>query len=175
MKCKEKIALDVCDIYPFLEEYRRRRHNVDFDGFDAAGILAGWERHSTAPNGLPRICGMCEKRHKSLVFYNVQSIESLKGNIDGIYTPLGVYGFNFNPTILMFHTDYDKISNIRIATTNNDFVITFLPQKYYNEVKWQFDLNITDKDMVVMYIVRKSKFTKSEIEFLKEAMVWEEI
>lgn len=171
-KNKMKIAEDICDIFTFLKEYKKKEYNKDFDGFDATGILLGWLRYSHNENGFPRICGMKEQRHTSLVMYKYVDKSLIKTDPNCIMSQLDYLEFTFRPTFLAFNTEYNKIDNIKMASTNWNCVATILPKKYLEELQWLFSFELDDSKAMLMYVIRKGAFTNKQISNLKEVIEW---
>lgn len=166
---KAKMADRICDLYPFFRPYRNKHFSIDYDAFDAVGILMGWLRYSRDDKGRPRICGIREKRHVSMVCYAYITLEELKRY--GCYANLlGNVKWEIEPLLLMYNTNYTKHENIRMASSNWDAVVTVLPNSQISATCWKFGLEQDNRKIMLMYVFRKGKYKKSVIEEIKYAL-----
>lgn len=152
---KFKMATELCRIYPFFDSYRCRRFSTDFDAFDALGILMGYLKYSHNEKGQHKICGTIEKRHKTIVGYAYVDKNSLSfpGTVD---EKLGILRYSLIPAVLSFNAEYSVAQNIKMASSNWNFVVTVLPDKYLQPLMWQFDFKEDKGKVMVLFIFKKS-------------------
>lgn len=175
-RCNNKrlIAFDVCQLMPQFKQYWGLHYASDYDAFDAAGILLGYLRYAFDEKGRRRICGIKEKRHVSLVFYSYVDKVELNSNPYALTDQLGNCRYEIEPTLLYFNTEFNKYDNIRMASSNWNSVVTYLPDKYTEELQWLFGFDKDPNKIMVMYVFRKGSLTAGQIRELKIALPWNE-
>lgn len=151
---KVKMAKELCRYYPFFEEYRKQRFSTDYDSFDAVGILTGYLRYAHDDNGHRVICGMTEKRHKTIVCYRYVDKSELRFP-DVVEDSLGGLRYALTPTLLGFNNNYNVMQNIKMASSNWNFVVTILPRQYIQPMQWLFDFREDPNKVMLMFIFRK--------------------
>lgn len=174
---KRFIAEDLCDLKPNLRYYLDKTRAKDYDAFDACSILTGYKLCAFTETGQEKIFGTPEKRHMTTVFYRYVSINDL--NTDTRKTLVGFMGPSttyFNPKFKVYNDDYDRIKNYVVASSNDDFTITMLPSSSLNSLHWKYNFEIDPDKIMLAYIVRKNKFTTTDLNYLKRNMpMWEDI
>lgn len=165
IKSKAKMADEMCLMFPFFREYRNRHFSYDYDAFDAIGILIGYMKYAFNENGQRMICGTIEKRHATLVFYNYVRTEELRDPY-ALIDKLGNLKYAFTPFMLLYNPNYSETENIKMASSNWKFVITFLPKNSITRLQWQFGFKADDDRVMVAYIFRRSFLKKSYIDEL---------
>ena len=173
-KSKTLMADAICNILPPLYNYKILHFAKDYDGFDACGILLGYHMYSHTSNGTPRICGIKEQRHVSFVAYFKIAASEIK-DTESLKAPLQLALNDLNPVILAYNTSYNRHDNIRMATSNWNAVITILPPKYTEELCWQFNVDVSDGDVCIMYAIRKGRFSQKVMNYLEKALPCHEL
>lgn len=153
---KACIAEDICDIIPAFNKYRKVYAAKDYDGFDAFGVLLGYLRYAFTEEGVPLICGKVEKRHTSFVGYRY--IPIVEANPDTINDFLGDAVKIFKPKFLQFNDRYNKFTNVRMATSNNECSYTIFPEECLDVLKWEFDIEPQDDHVLVAYLFNYSHY-----------------
>lgn len=168
---KRCIAEDLVDTVPELEQYFDTYPYTDYDSFDAFGILTGFNKYAFADNGVMLIHGMKEKTHVSTVGYRWIDHSEFKN----VLKDLNGFDLLVKPSFLGFNEKYNLYDNIRMATTNWDFVITAIPEKELEPFMWKYNIDIDEPDKVMVgYFVRKGALTKRGIDFFKQEVPWNE-
>ena len=167
--CKNLIAEDVTALYPLLDPYLRCTPAKDYDSFDAMGIIHGYLDYAYDEQGRPKICGLEEKTHTSLVAYRPLAPEILT-QPNALY-----YGFNgceraLDMKYLIYNTRYNLNKNIRMATSNNKAVATVIPDKYVPALQLEFGFDYAPGSVCCAYMLRKGKLTAREQSFINEIL-----
>ena len=181
---KSCIADDICDKVPAFRGYYNCGHSKDYDAFDAFGILFGFWMYAFTPEGYPLICGAVEKRHTSLVCYRYlpREIASDKAKLNKMF---GEALCLYNPIFRVYNERYNKFENIRMASSSNYQALrvtkaltyctyTILPDSFMDTLKWQFDVEVKEDHVMLMYVLNKSVFQGSAIKTIKEVLPWNE-
>ena len=162
---KECIADDICDIYPEFRKYKNVYATKDYDGFDAFGILLGHKRYAYTEDGIPLICGKVESRHTSFVGYRYVDVDEIKaGKVNDF---LGKALTIFKPAYRMYNGRYNKYQNIRMATSNRDCTYTIMPDKEFNVLRWQYDLEPKEGNVLMAYMFNYSHYPQATKTALK--------
>lgn len=170
---KSEVALDVVDIYPDLQIYYNGYRLTDYDSFDALGILEGFCRYAFDSSGNELIHGSVEKRHVSFVCYKWVSLQDIKDNARQAL--FGDALSDLELTSLMYNERYDMHTNIRMASSNYDAIVTVIPTKELQPFQWRFGIDITDRQhALVMLVFRKAALRVSECEALNRIFEWKE-
>lgn len=171
---KRAIAEDICDAKPHLREFFKLSQAKDLDAYDACGILMGYKKLCFV-DGWPRIFGYLEKRHVTEVFYRYVSESEFQQNMkDTLY---GVFEDTlpiFKPKFKVYNDDYDLNRNYRMASSNDNFVITYLPKSAVQRLQWKFNFDADPNKIMLAYIVRKGAYKTGEIGYLESIMPWHE-
>ena len=155
------IAEDLCDVIPALKKYKQGLNKGDLDSFDALGLLPGWEQHYFTVDGQAKIAGSKELSHKTFVGYLWLSEEDIDTEVQRILTRLmPVLG---SPKALQFNERYDLLDNIAIASTENDFVVAVIPEKYLQQFQWKLEIDITEEKDLIAFIIRKGNVSVSNM------------
>lgn len=163
---KGAIAEDLCDAFPVLRPYFELGIGGDFDSFDALGILLGYDLYAYTDDGRKRISGTKEKTHKSFVGY--QWVNSDEIGPDFAQKTLGLMAQYLKPEILEYNEDYSFAENVMMATTNNDAVISIVPDKLLQQFQWKFGIDVSDKSRcLIMFAFRCGHFSLSEMDYLR--------
>lgn len=171
---KMAIAEDICDAKPHLKEFFRLTQAKDLDAYDACGILMGYKKLCFV-DGWPCIFGYLEKRHVTEVFYRYVSESEFQENMkETMYGVFNGAAFIFKPKFKVYNDDYDLNRNYRMASSNDNFVVTYLPKSAVQRLQWKFDFNAEPGNMMLAYIVRKNAYKPNEIKFLEAIMPWHE-
>lgn len=173
MRKKECIADDLCDLFPEFRGYLDMHYSKDLDAFDALGILTGYEKYAYTEDGVPQICGTIEKRHTSLVCYTYVDARAAT-SLDNLTYYMGDAVKIFKPKFKMFNLKKNKTENIRMASSNDPCIVTLLPHKYLNELRWKFDIQEKEGYVLVAFILNTSKFPSSSLNALKGVLPWNE-
>lgn len=175
MKDKREVASDIVDIYPMLGRYFSQYPFSDFDSFDACGILTGYIRYAyDAATGLERIHGTEEKTHVSLVGYAWLDNEKATNPVKEVFKFDGAEMI-FKPKFLLFNTSKKLVENIRIASSNYDFVWTIIPKEFLKPFMFKYGVDIDDESKtMVAFISRKSNFSNVELRTFEEFLPWNE-
>ena len=164
---KRCIADDICDTYPMFREYFNYGLNKDFDGFDAVGILTGYRRYAFTEEGIPLICGQCEKRHTSFVWYRYVPLEMIQDK-EKLNEVFGLSYIKVKPEFRMYNTRYNKHKNIRMASSNTNYCIyTILDTKQFDVIKWKYEIEEKPDHILLMYVMNASKTPVGLLNLLK--------
>ena len=162
---KGAVAEDLIDLIPELGNYYNLGIGGDLDSFDALGAILGYQKYAYTPEGYKKICGEKEKSHYSLVGY--KWIDGNAMNQDFLAGWLGEAFSLVKPVLLEYNTEYSFIENVMMASTNNDAVITMLPQAELQQFQWKFNIDITEKNKVMIaLILRTGHYPKSVIDYI---------
>ena len=170
---KACIAEDVCDIFPLLDEYKKRKISKDFDGFDAAGVLLGYTMYAYSPNGSMLIHGEEEKRHVSFVCYKYVRKDSL----GGFNFKQELFGYRhpyFSPKALGYNNRYSRFKNIRMASSNWKCVLTVLPDSEVKTLRFRFPIQEDTNYCMVMIVFSKKYLTKTNKDYLESQFPFHE-
>lgn len=169
---KSAIAEDLSDMYPCLRYYFTTYPYTDYDSFDALGLIVGYLQYAYDKNGVRQICGTKEKTHTSLACYKWVSLEELSNGVPSI---LKEAYFVFHPKFLSFNNKYDLADNARMASSNNDAIITLLPEYTNYTLQWKYGFDVSESNHVMlMLVIRKGAFSSGEIGALKVLFPWNE-
>lgn len=170
---KRFIAEDIVDKFPLLKGYLSICPSSDYDSFDATGVLNGFLKYAFDDSGHEMIHGVKEKTHVSLVGYawvdrdKESSALYALGGVDAVRL--------FKPKYLVYNADATLHSNVRMASSNWDFVYTVLPCSVLDQFMWKYGIDPEDQTKVmIMYVVRKGRFTNAQLEYFKENVPWNE-
>lgn len=166
VKNKKAMASLLCRTFPLLQNYLNLHFSTDCDGFDACGIILGYIMYSHTKGGMPRICGIKEQRHVSLVCYAQVAKSEITGR-DALCRPLGEANYSCSPVMLAYNTDYNRHDNIRMASSNWDAVVTVLPAKQTEELCWRFGFVPDNDKAIIMFVFRKGHYTDGAINAIK--------
>ena len=166
VKNKKAMASLLCRTFPLLQNYLNLHFSTDCDGFDACGIILGYIMYSHTKSGMPRICGIKEQRHVSLVCYAQVAKSEITGR-DALCRPLGEANYSCSPVMLAYNTDYNRHDNIRMASSNWDAVVTVLPAKQTEELCWRFGFVPDNDKAIIMFVFRKGHYTDGAIRAIK--------
>ena len=166
VKNKKAMASLLCRIFPLLQNYLNLHFSTDCDGFDACGIILGYIMYSHTKSGMPRICGIKEQRHVSLVCYAQVAKSEITGR-DALCRPLGEANYSCSPVMLAYNTDYNRHDNIRMASSNWDAVVSVLPAKQTEELCWRFGFVPDNDKAIIMFVFRKGHYTDGAINAIK--------
>lgn len=172
-KVKEEVAADVVDMFPALKPYYNTYPWSDYDSFDATGILNGFLRYAFDQEGNEKIHGVKEKRHTSLVGYlwcKRDDPEVLPRTFGGLtaFVSLGA-------KYLVYNENATLHDNVRMASSNYDFVLTTLPRETLSQFEWKYDIDREEEDKVMlMMVMRVGHFTNGMIDFFKSHVPWHE-
>ena len=162
---KGAVAEDLIDLIPELGNYYNLGIGGDLDSFDALGAILGYQKYAYTPEGYKKICGEKEKSHYSLVGY--KWIDGNAMDQDFLAGWLGEAFSLVKPVLLEYNTEYSFIENVMMASTNNDAVITMLPQAELQQFQWKFNIDITEKNKVMIaLILRTGHYPKSVIDYI---------
>ena len=163
---KGAVAEDLCDAIPSLAAYKNSLTKGDLDSFDALGILLGYRKYAFSEDGGAKISGAKEKSHSTFVGYRWENNDDITDTY--VKDVLGVaYGI-LQPVFLEFNEDYNLCENFTMASTNNDVVITIIPEKYLQAYQWKLGINIQEPNKVlVAFIFRKGHFSVSEFKAIQ--------
>jgi len=170
-KNKRCIAEDLSDRFPMVGRYLDTYPFKDYDSFDACGILFGYRKYAFCDDGSPKIHGTIEKRHRALVGY--QWLDA--SNPGGAIGCLGDFVRIKEPAVLNFNEKYNLYENIRMASSNNDFVLTVVPHGLLGGLMWKYGVDPDDESkFMVMYVLRVGSFSAPEIRMFKGLVPWNE-
>lgn len=170
-KSKECVADDLADKIPLLRGYLTSYPFSSYDSFDACGILYGFKKYAFNDDGQEQIHGVIEKKHVSLVGYQWVDAD----NIGNCCSTLGDFVKNWTPKVLAFNERYNLHTNIRMASSNNDFVVTIVPRNFLEPFMWKYGINIDDTTKrLVMYVLRKGRMRNSDIAWFCGDVPWNE-
>ncbi len=172
---KRFIAEDVTDRFPLLREYLEGDHfsGYDYDAFDATGILNGFLEYAFTEDGTEMIHGIKEKTHVTLVGYawvnKDEPSSALKAMGGEVAEKI------FKPKFLYYNNSFTLHDNTRVASSNWDFVYTILPITVLDQFMWKYGIDPLDQSKVmIMYVVRKSRFSNGQLEYFREMLPWNE-
>lgn len=165
-KDKAAIASDITDLFPVLKTYYNMYPYSDYDSFDAAGIIYGYLQYAFDENGNRLICGERERTHISFVCYQWVPVGDISAKF--IKESFGNFYALFKPKYLVYNSRYNMLTNVRMASTNNDAVVTIVPREELQAFQWKFGIDASDQTHVLlMYVFRKGAYTSSYIKTLK--------
>ena len=161
---KRAIADDICDRFPLLRSYFSRGFSTDYDAFDAVGILHGFISNTFDEFGNRKVSGTMEHRNKPVAFFKYLSMEELRdSNI--VYKGLGFKMEKTPPKVLTYNTNYSFYENIRLCSSNTGFAVVMINNaQVYTSLCWEFDIDMKQNHHFVMFVFRKSAFTKNQLE-----------
>lgn len=166
-KIKSAIAEDLCDRFIMLSEYKMKYLFTDYDSFDACGILNGFLEYAYC-DGMPCIHGTIEKTHVAIVGY--LWVDSDKLDCSQI---LGDFTKVLRPKLLAMNPEKNLNENIRMASSNNRCVMTILPRKYLDALRWELGVDVDEPGKtMLMLVLRKSEFTFKTLECFNELVPW---
>lgn len=172
---KAEVAQDLVDNYPGLEYYYKFYHTDDYDSFDALGIILGYIRYAFTDDGYPRIHGIKEKRHVSLVLYDWIDWDESEAFEKNVQLGLGDNLQAFEPYILRYNDNYSLHDNIRMASSNYNCVATILPHDELLQFKWKYGVNTDEPNKQMMAIImRRGEYTNGFVNSAKKAYPWNE-
>lgn len=172
-KVKSEVAADVVDMFPALAPYYNNYPWSDYDSFDATGILNGFLCYAFDKDGNEKIHGVKEKRHTSLVGYvwcDCNDAGILQRTFHG-ETALA----SLDPKFLIYNENATLHDNVRMASSNYDFIVTVLPRDTLSQFEWKYDIESDDESkMMLMMVMRTSRFTNGTVNFFKSCVPWNE-
>lgn len=158
---KGAIAEDLCDLIPSLAAYKNSLNQGDLDSLDALGIVLGYRKYAFSENGDAKISGVKEKSHNTFIGYRWEDNDAITETY--VKDVLGVAAEVITPVLLEFNEDYNLSENFMMASTNNDAVITIIPEKYLQSYQWKLGIDITEPGKVLIaFIFRKGHYSVSE-------------
>lgn len=164
---KGAVAEDLIDLIPELKHYFDLGLSGDLDSFDALGAILGYQKYAYTPEGYKRICGEKEKSHYSLVGYKWIDGEKMDQNF--LMEWLGEAYDMIKPVLLEYNTEYSFLENVMMASTNNDAVITILPQSELQQFQWKFGIDIMEKNKIMLaLILRTGHYPKAVIDYVTQ-------
>lgn len=167
---KLAVAEDISERFPLLLPYYVHYPYTDYDSFDACGILNGYMQYAFNSVGEPQIHGSIEKRHVSVVGYRWVDSAKVGENSEAFSCFCACH----RPEVLAFNERYNLHENIRMASSSHEFVITILPKQLLQPFMWKYDIDIDEDKTMVMYVLRKGKFSSADMALFKEAVPWNE-
>lgn len=164
---KGAIAEDLCDAFPVLQEYYKVYRGGDLDSFDALGILIGYQLYAYTGDGSKQICGVREKSHKSFVGYVWVDGDSINDSFCQMV--LGDMAKCVKVEALSYNNDYSFAENVMMATSNNDAVMSLIPQDQLQAFQWKFGIDIKEPNkFLVMFAFRSGHFSIGEMNYLNK-------
>lgn len=175
-KNKAMIAEDVCKILPYFNDYRKLHYSIDYDAFDACGILLGYLCAAYEPDGSRKIYSIMEKRHTSLVYYRyVKRTDFLEKVPHDVVFGEGYYIYSDCP-ILMYNRSYKFLDNVVMAGSEFPMSITFLPDSEVTRLQFLYDFQKDPDYMMAAVICNKGKLKSSVLSAMRTRFdMWEEI
>lgn len=167
------VADDLCDVFPGLVKYRFGLNKGDLDSYDALGILLGGLLHNFTTDGQTKIAGEKELSHKTFIGYlwvdETEISDAMTACMNKFKNVLG------QPKVLQFNERYDVLDNYTIASTENDFAVTIIPDKYLQQFQWKLGIDISEPNKVLLaFIVRKGHMSVSNMRVLSEYFTLQE-
>lgn len=170
---KYEVASDVVDLYPGLRGYFDTYPFSDYDSFDALGILDGFEKYAFDKSGNEMIHGSIEKRHNSFVCYDWVDRAAIGENIE---KRLGELLPCLKLRALVYNERYDFYTNVRMASSNYDAVITMLPDCELQKFQWRYNFDLQDKSKCLLaYVFRPGAMPRSMVSGLERIFEHQEV
>lgn len=158
---KGAIAEDLCEAIPSLTAYRNSLNQGDLDSFDALGIVLGYRKYAFSEEGNAKISGTKEKSHNTFIGYRWEDENGISETY--LRDVLGDAADVLCPVFLDFNEDYNLADNFTMASTNNDAVVTIIPEKFLQSYQWKLGIDIQEPNKVlVAFIFRKGHYSISE-------------
>ena len=176
MKSKAAISEDVCKILPYFKAYRDLHYSVDYDAFDACGILVGYLAAAFDSDGNRKIYSIQEKRHSTMMYYKyVKRSEFLEKIPHEVIFGSDYFAYRDCP-VLMYNSSYKFIDNVVMAGSEFPISLTTLPDSEVTRLQFSFNFEKNPDYVMAAVICNKGKVSGSILSGLKSRFeMFEEI
>lgn len=160
-KSKAAISEDVCKVLPYFRTYRALHYSVDYDAFDACGILIGYLAAAFDEEGNRKIYAIQEKKHSTIMYYKyVKKVDFLSKTPHEVIFGIDYFTYIDCP-ILMYNTSYKFIDNVVMAGSEFPMSATVLPDSEVTRLQFSFNFEKDPDYVMVAIICNKGKMRRS--------------